>query len=500
MNRHQRRAAKLDSASTPGAAEDPFLHAVGLHRAGKLGDAIKAYGRISSAHPHYAEAQCYRGAALYDQGKSESALEAYDRALSARPSYADAHYNAGLALAALQRWDAAVDRYLQALALDPDHVKAMSNLANVLRILGDAAASAEWCRQALARQPNFANAHANLGNALLDLGHPREAAQSYRSATALDPSLTEAHWGEAFALLADGDFQAGWRKHEWRWRKADMPPHPHRQSLWSGQDIAGQRILLHCEQGLGDALQFIRYAQLVKERGAEVVVLAPPRLAWLLGTAPGIDRVVTQFRDIPPCQWQCPLMSLPLALGTIPATVPYLHAAAEKVELWRKRLGTDGFKVGIVWQGNPAAAMDKGRSVPLQAFAPLGGVPGLRLISLQREHGLDQLRTAPDGLRIETLGPDFDAGADAFTDAAAVMMSMDLVISSDTSVAHLAGALGRPVWVALQTNPDWRWMLNREDSPWYPTMRLFRQRNAGNWSDPFQRMADRLRETGSGMP
>ena len=492
MNRQQRRAAK--HSGPLGGEQDSFLAAVALHRAGKLPEAIRAYGRVDATHPQYPEAQCYRGAALFDLGKAMEALSAYDKALEARPDYADAHYNAGLALKALDRLEEAAERYRRAITLRPDHAKALSNLANVVRMQGDFALSADLCRQAIALAPEFANAHANLGNALLDMGRPDEAALSYGRATRLDPSLTESHWGEAFALLAAGKYQEGWRKHEWRWKKADMPPHPHKQPQWQGQDISGQTILLHCEQGLGDSLQFIRYAALVKAKGAHVVVLAPKRLARLLSTAPGIDRVITDIKELGPCQWQCPLMSLPLAFGTtletVPAPIPYLSADPERMHQWRERLGEDGFKIGLVWQGNPKAAMDRGRSAPLSAFRPLGDIPGVRLISLQHQHGLDQLALNAGVMKIETLGDDFDSGPDAFMDAAAVMMGLDLILSTDTAIAHLAGSLGRPVGVLLQANPDWRWLLGRNDTPWYPTMRLFRQTKGGDWDGVVRQIVD----------
>ena len=482
MNRQQRRAQKHN----PPPGGDAFGAAVSLHRAGKLADAVKAYGRVV---PPTAQALSYKGAALFDLGKIKEAVAAYEQAIALDPDFADAHYNLGLALKRLGRLDGAIASYRAAIALKPDLHKAYSNLANILRDQGQLAEAEALCRQAIDLKPDYADAIANLGNVLLDTGRAAEAVQAYERATALNPQLIEAHWGEAFARLLLGDFAAGWQKHEVRWWKAGFKPHGFVQPQWDGSDLAGKSILLHTEQGLGDSIQFVRYARLVKDRGAgSVVLFCPKALARLMETVDGVDRVVTDPKAVPPCPVQSPLLSLPLALGTTVETIPaaraYLRADQSLADRWRGRLGT-GFKIGIAWAGNPAAAADKGRSFPLTSFAPLARIPGVRLISLQKNAGADELRTLP---QVESLGDEFDAGPDAFADTAAVMMQLDLIVTVDTSIAHLAGALGRPVWVVLQANPDGRWMLERMDSPWYPTMRLFRQQVQGDWSKPFAEM------------
>jgi hypothetical protein len=266
-------------------------------------------------------------------------------------------------------------------------------------------------------------------------------------------------------------------------------------SLWQGEALAGRTLLIHAEQGLGDTIQFCRFPF---PTDGTVVFEAQPRIARLLATrkaASAEDRpiIVRAGERLPAFDLTCPLMSLPALKGTtestIPAEIPYLSAESDAVERWRARLGDHGFKVGIAWQGNAARREDTGRSIVLQHYLSLAAVPGVRLISLQKEEGIDQLTT---GMPVETLGEDFDSGPDGFVDTAAVMMSLDLIITSDTAVAHLAGALGRPVWVALRMVPDWRWMLKRTDSPWYPTMQLFRQTVRDDWKPVFAAMKDAL--------
>ena len=291
-----------------------------------------------------------------------------------------------------------------------------------------------------------------------------------------------------------GRFEQGWPGYEWRWKCKEfgsLPPfHP---PLWDGSPLDGRTILVHAEQGLGDTLQFIRYAPLVHQRGGRVILVCQPPLIGLLTRSPGVERLVAQGEALPDYDVHVPLMSLPGLLGTtlesVPADVPYLDAEPQLVEAWRHRLGSyPGFKVGIVWQGNPKFRLDRRRSIPLAQFAPLARVPGVHLFSLQKGPGAEQLAAVTDRFPVTDLGRRLDD----FMDTAAVLKNLDLVISVDTAIAHLAGALGIPVWVALPFVPDWRWLMDREDSPWYPTMRLFRQARPGQWEDVFQRIAEAL--------
>ena len=472
-----------------------------------LGDALKAQGQPLQALACYREAverepapgvYYNLGNTLHDLGEPAAAAACYRQALELKPDFAEALANLGLALEKLDRPEEAAASYRAALAFRPDYPEALYNLGNLLQFGGDLEEALRLYRRALAARPDFAAALVNFGSTLHELGRFDAAIAAYRQAEKIRPGYPEAVWNHALTLLQQGDFEAGWRLYESRWRKSGMPPHGHSQPLWDGSPLASRTILLHCEQGLGDSLQFVRYAAPVKATGATVVLFCPPALAHLLETVPGVDRVVCERELIPPCDCQAPLMSLPRLFGTtlatVPAVVPYLAAEPGLTALWRRRLAVhDGFKVGVVWQGNPRNRFGRSRSFPLAALAPVVAVPGLRLISLQRRDGLDQLAVLPEGMAIAVPPEPVDAGPDAFRDTAAIMGALDLVISADTATAHLAGALGVPVWLALAQVPDWRWLTGRGDSPWYPSSRLYHQISRGDWGGVFAAMADDLR-------
>jgi hypothetical protein len=311
----------------------------------------------------------------------------------------------------------------------------------------------------------------------------------------LAPDYAEAHVNRALTRLHVGDWQRGWQEFEWRWRTADALPRGLAQPWWRGEPLAGRTILLYAEQGLGDTIQFIRFAPIVKRRGGTVVVECQQPLVRLLEGCAGVDRLVGQGDALPAFDVQAPLLSLPGILKTspetIPADVPYLSVRPAAVQAWRERLKEiDGFRIGIAWQGNPAVRGDRLRSIALGHFAALAEIPGVRLVSLQKGPGAEQLEAAGGRFRITELG----SRLQDFADTAAVMNSLDLVITSDTGPAHLAGALGVPVWVALSLAPDWRWSSGRSDSPWYPTMRLFRQKEWGNWQAVFEEIKKSLCE------
>ena len=295
--------------------------------------------------------------------------------------------------------------------------------------------------------------------------------------------------------LLTGDFERGWAEYEWRWKTKEQSfqRRSFSQPLWDGQALAGRTILLHAEQGLGDTIQFVRYVPLVKERGGRVVVECQPPLLPLLADCPGIDEIVAKGNPLPAFEVQAPLLSLPGILGTtvdsIPAHVPYLRVDQELEQFWQKKLDPlGGFKVGIVWQGNPQFRGDHQRSIPLPHYEALARVAGVRLVSLQKGAGANQLRMLAGSFPVLDLGPQLET----FNDTAAALKNLDLLISSCTSVPHLAGALGRPVWLALSFVPDWRWLMEREDTPWYPHHRLFRQNRPGDWSEVFERIAGAL--------
>jgi ADP-heptose:LPS heptosyltransferase len=291
-----------------------------------------------------------------------------------------------------------------------------------------------------------------------------------------------------------GAFEEGWAEYEWRWRRPGHGPRRLPQPAWDGSDLAGKRLLIYCEQGLGDVLQFIRYAAVVQRAGASVVLECPGALVSLLRRCPGIDELVAETRPLPNFDVHAALLSLPHLLGTtlatVPAEVPYLAANPERVERWREELaGVDGFRIGIAWQGNPRHPRDRHRSFPLSQFEGLARQEGVRLISLQKGAGAEQAAALQGRFPVVDLPSEPDMAEAAFEDTAAIMQHLDLVISADTAIAHLAGALGVPVWVVLSAITDWRWLRGRDDSPWYPSMRLFRQKTLGDWEGVFERIA-----------
>jgi tetratricopeptide (TPR) repeat protein len=350
-------------------------------------------------------------------------------------------------------------------------------------------------RLALDIYPDFADAQSNLGNILRDRHELEEAKACYAKALSLEPHRADIHCNRAIACFRSGDYATAFADYEWRF-VLKTGTTLFNDLTWDGSPLAGGTILLHAEQGLGDTLQMIRYAPLVQERGGRVSVRVQPSLISLLSGFPGIEQVLSNVAPVDEFDFNASLLSLPAifrtTVETVPASVPYLTADPSLVEKWRKILANiDGFKVGICWQGAREYPDDSYRSFPLASFAPLAEVPGVQLISLQKGHGTEQRAGAP--FEVVDLGDDVDA-SDAFTDTAAIMQNLDLLISADTAPAHLAGALGRSVWVPLPVVHDWRWIPGRDDSPWYPTMRLFRQETSGEWYEVFQRMAAALAE------
>jgi hypothetical protein len=352
--------------------------------------------------------------------------------------------------------------------------------------------------------PEYVNAHNNLGHALYEQGRYDEAGACFRRALELNPNHAEAHGNLSHLLLLKGDFEPGWREYEWRWKSRDLRPREFEQPRWDGGPLAGKTILLHAEQGLGDTIQFVRYATVVKSMGAEVLMECPLPLKSLLTSCSGIDRLIGFGEALPAFDVHAPLLSLPgifkTTLETIPAKVSYLGADQSLVDSWRVKLaGVRGFRIGINWRGRVGVGSFVLRDVPLSCFAGLADLPGVRLISLQQGPGRQELEGADERVPIMDLGANIDQEHGAFMDTAAIMSNLDLVITSDTSIPHLAGALGVPVWLALPFVPDWRWQLMREDSPWYPTMRLFRQKRARDWEWVFEEMMAVLAEKVQGL-
>ena len=470
-----------------------------LAELGRIQEAAESYRQAITLRPDFAEAYSNLGNLLLKARRHGEALEVFDNALALKQDAAPIHMNRGIALVHLERAAESLASFDRAIALAPDFAEAHFNRGNALADLDRFDEALVSLDRALALGPDNAEAHASRATVLLGLGRRAEAIAAFDRAIALKPDNPEPYWNKALAVLETGRLEEGFRLYEWRKRKKE--PVGNRvlpQPAWTGAEpIAGRRIFLHAEQGLGDTLQFCRYALLLRDRGAEVVLGVHDALVPLLRQfEPGI--AIRGLKGAPDgVDLHSPLLSLPLACGTtlatIPSDVPYLHAEPARVARWREAIGDEGFRIGICWQGS-TAKVDRGRSVPLAAFLPLSRIPGVRLVSLHKGAGEAQLADLPEGMRVETLGEAFDPPGSAFLDTAAVMAVCDLVITSDTAVAHLAGALGVRSWVVLKHLPDWRWMIDREDSPWYPTLRLFRQRRAGDWAEVFTRIEAALRD------
>jgi len=446
-----------------------------LQDLGRLDEAIGCYRKALALRPHLVESLDNLAGALQAQGKLDKAQACYERALELRPHRAESRIGLGVVLRAQGRLEDAVASYRQALALSPENPDAHNNLGIALVDLGRREEAITHHKKALALQPDHAELHYNLGNALQHHGPYSEALTCYGRALALKPDYAKAHLNRSLALLLTGELDAGWQEYEWRFavnvydRKFDRP-------LWSGEPLTGRSILIHAEQGFGDTLQFIRYLPAVAERGGRVVLEVPKALVRLARTVVGALEVVAAGDPLPGFECHCPLLSLPRVLktnlATIPNAVPYLSAPADASGVWAERIATaPGLRVGIVWAGTIVGAID------LRLLQPLWEVDGVSWFSLQVGERSGDISSL-SGVKIADLSP----WLVDFAETAAAICHLDLVISVDTSVAHLAGALGRPIWLLLRHPPEWRWLLEREDSPWYPTARLFRQRKEGDWS------------------
>jgi len=502
-------ALRRCAALRPEHAEAWFTQANILREDERAGDALPFFGRALALAPEHLEARNNLGLALTGLGLPEAAETALKRVLAVRPDYAEAFNNLGAALKEQERLDESVRSFRHALSVRPDFPEGHINLGVALKAQGHIDEAMEHYRRAI--EPGAAPPYAyyNMGNAFQARGDLDRAIASFRQAVERDAEYVDAHWNLSLAQLTRGDFEDGWRRYEWRWRNKNTPPRDFAQPQWAGEDIAGRTILLHAEQGLGDTLHFVRYAPLVAARGARVILEVQPPLVRLFAplAGQGVARIIAKGEPLPDFDVHCPLLSLPLAFGTrletIPADVPYLHPDPRDVAAWRERLPEGGpRKVGLVWAGNPrkevpgANAVDRRRSIALDQLAPLAGAPGVRFYSLQKgDDAAAQLRRPPPGLEV---ADPMDQVGD-FADTAALVSRLDLVIGVDTSVIHLAGGLGRPVWVLSRFDGCWRWLSDRDDSPWYPTLRLYRQEEPGNWTPVIERLARDLRAWAAGQ-
>lgn len=501
-----------------------------LGAAGRDDEAATAFARAVAIKPDYAEAWNNFGVLLRRQKKSEQAAGAFKYAVDLRPTLEQTHTNLGNALADLERWEEAQVEFEHAVRIKPDAPLAWTNLGLAMQKQGRLEPAVAVLQRAVALQPDQPEWHMNLGNALRafgrledalaafncalalksdaahaysargdalhDCGRHEEAIRDYEQALTLQPGLAPAHLSYAHALLLRGDYANGLEEYEWRFSCGKKPAWIDRftQPLWDGGDVARKRVLLHSGQSLGEVIQCVRYGPLLADRGAQVILECHESLARLMSSVSGIARVYVDGKKLPRFHLHSPMMSLPYAftttLKTIPADVPYLLPDPAPVERWRQRIERDGsgLRVGLIWSGDPEHFDNPVRSIPLSALAPLWQVPGVRFYSLQKGPAAEQSKNALPGLTLI----DHTSDLKDLAGTAALMANLDLVITVCASVAHLAGATGKKTWLLLDHVPDWRWLLNRTDSPWYPTMRLFRQPIRGDWASVVEKVKEEL--------
>jgi tetratricopeptide (TPR) repeat protein len=432
---------------------------------------------------------------LHDRRFPEAG-RAFAAVLAVQPDCVEALAQLGQLLFQANELPAALGCLQQAARISPQMPGLNALMAAILRKLGRLDESAVCCERESRISPNDPDAHYNLalGRSLRQARQTEAALDCFTAAVRLAPSDSRAHWELGTTQLALGQYRAGWKEFEWRWKLPDFttPPPRYEQSQWDGQDLGGQRIFLHCEQGYGDVIQFSRYATLVAARAGHVMLGCPKPLQPLMETVPGVAEVVTTRQDLPPFDTHAPLMSLPSIFGTtletIPATIPYLHPRVSTSSRGKWVEDLPEKKVGIVWAGSSAHPNDANRSLPLKFLKPLLELPGIRWHSLQVGEAAQALAHPDFAGKVVNLGSRFGD----FHDTAEAINELDLVLAVDTAVAHLAGAMGKTVWLVLPYEAEWRWMTAREDSPWYPTIRLFRQSSPGNWEELLERVARKL--------
>ncbi|MDE3199503.1 MAG: glycosyltransferase family protein [Acidobacteriota bacterium] len=474
------------------------LHLLGLvlYQQGRADVAKSMFQRAIAANGKVAAYYSNLGNALHALERHEKALEAYDRAIALQSNEPNFHYNRANTLRDLGQPEEARSAYEKAIKLNPDFAEAHCNLGGLLRGLGRLDDAEAHLRTGLRLKPDYSDATNNLAVTLQDQGRLAESMECFKCAVRLNPNNYDMQYNKAMAHLLAGEFEKGWIQQEIRW-KIFSAPRQMQKRQWFGERLNGERVLLHHECGLGDTIQFLRYVPLVAARGGKVVMDMPAALSRLSKALPGVEEVTVTGQQLPEFDLHSPMMSLGLAfkanLENIPAATPYLRVPEEARE---KVLNTvtwplDGLRVGLVWSGNPKFSRDRFRSLHLNELCPVLRMEGVYFYSLQMGHGRSQLRS----MQCEETIPhvtDLTPFIEDMADTAALMENLDLIITVDTSVAHLAGALGKPVWIMLPAAPDWRWLQERSDSPWYPSMRLFRQEQLGDWAPVVQRVQHSL--------
>jgi|CXWL01.1.fsa_nt_gi tetratricopeptide (TPR) repeat protein len=498
------------SKGGPGARQDDANVEAMLRRgfeyqdSGEFAKAEECFRQILSQMPEHAATRrqlanllAFRAFALQERGELPAAIEGYEESLALDFAQARVHNNLGNAYKSLGRAEEAIAAYREAIAVDAGQAEAHKNLGTALVEKGERGLAIAHYRAAVESMPSYAEASHSLGVLLEQEGDPAGALECYRAAIASNPDYAEAHWNFALQSLLLGEFGPGWRAYEWRTRLPNLErPWPYAdRDHWDGEPLEGKVILLHAEQGFGDAIQFVRYAPLVAARGGRVIVSCQPKLKALLQCVQGVSAVLIEGEP-PPFDVCASLMSLPrifeTTLKTIPAPIPYIRPDPEKARHWKGRLAAHGapLKVGLFWATDAKSTLSPLKSLTLDMLAPLGGDPGVLFFSLQQGAAAGQASHPPGGMAMVDLGAELGD----FSDTAALISNLDLIISIDTATAHLAGAMGLPVWTLTHFPPDWRWLIGRGDSPWYPTMRLFRKGGADTWAQVIGRVGEALRQ------
>jgi len=484
------KAIKLDPYITEAYSNLGIL----LQKKERPDEAIACYRKAIELNPNHANTYYNLGIILQDKGELDEAIACYQKVIQLTPGFYNAYSNLGNIFKDKGQFDGAMTFYKKTIELNPGDAGAYCNIGLIYQDRGQIDEAITFYQKAIESDPNMALAFNNMGTAFQDKGQFDEAMTFYQKALLIDPNDALAHLHHSLILLLHCDFREGWKEYEWRLKAKDFIKREFSQPLWDGSDIAGKTILLYTEQGFGDAIQFIRYVPLVAERGARVILVCPKELKSLCQTVEGVSEVIAGGEQLPSFDVHCSLLSLPLVfnttLGTIPAKIPYITVEPALIQKWRDNIEPHNSKrkIGLVWAGVPGYKRDKKRSFSLETFSPFTHFKDITFYSLQKGKGAEQAKNPPDGMNLI----DYTDEIHDFSDTAALIENLDLVISVDTAVAHLAGAMGKPVWTLLPFVPDWRWMLNREDSPWYPTMRLFRQPSVGDWKSVIHNVAKEL--------
>lgn len=517
--------------------ELPDVHnnlGVAYHAAGKWQEAGQSFEQASRLNPHYERAYFNLGSLFESQGVFSEAVKCYQKAheltpanletyqkladtlksagewsraeaiyrelLVATPGDFDLSMKLAYVLVLQRQYQEAIVLYESMLKISPDHYQILVSLSYVQEAIGNIDAAVEAAERSIQVAPTQPEGYNNLGNALKLKHELEKASENFRKAISLRPDFAMAEFNLATTRLLQGNLQDGWRGFE---RRTDIDASPRQQypgQQWQGEPLTGKSICLWCEQGFGDTLLFLRFAIELKKRGAtRVLVLCQSELAELLKLVPELDQILVAGDPQPECDYQCALLSVPYyletTLETIPTAVPFLKPSAERQQYWAHVLSElPGTKVGLNWCGNPSFPKNELRSIPLQAFLPLGKQEGIQLISLQQVNGLEQIEPLKSEWNLWQPGAEYQTASGSFSETAALIQNLDLVITSDTAMAHLAGSLGIPVWILVSYLPEWRWLLERSDSPWYPTAQLFRQAELGDWEPVIQAVQSELEQ------